>query len=154
MKSLIPKGWYTATITQVYIKEVKKSKRLNICFTIDTGEYSYQHIIREYPLNEWGIEKLVNNFLEIGFIVYKDYKDKLFTEQFEKLRAEIHVDRGRVDDVITNYILEMRQTTKDPEYDVTRPKSEDHFHKNNKGRKLPIWKKDSGTTKKKQFKKS
>jgi hypothetical protein len=150
---LIPKGWYSATITQSYIVEIKGNKRLKVCFTIDSGDHSYKHIIREYPLTDSGLERLELNFLEIGFFIYRNYRKPLFTEQFIKLRAMVHVDREKVGDVITNFILEMKKPQDEPEHDVSRPKSEDHFHERNKGRKLPCQNSDSGTTKTKQFKK-
>lgn len=147
MQKLIPKGWYTATITQAYKTEDNK---LRICFTVDGGEFAYRHVLRDYPINDFGKEKLENHFWEIGRFVFTDEDYPLFTQQFPNLRCEIHIDRARAGDVIENFILEMKKTTKEPEYDVTREKTEEHFHKENKGRKLPICK--QGTIKKKQFK--
>ena len=149
MQKLIPKGWYTATITQAYKTEENK---LRICFTIDEGEFAYRHVIREYPINDFGKEKLENHFEEIGRFVFTDEDTPLFVKQFPNLRCGIHVDRMKDGDVIRNFILEMKKTTKEAEYDVTREKTEEHFHDKNKGRKLPICKQE--TTKMKQFKKS
>ena len=151
MKKLIPKSWQTATITQSYIRFIKGSKRLVICFTIDSGEYSYNNILKEYPLNEWGLTQLSNHFAEIDFNVFNDTESVLFYKQFHGLRMELHVDRDKIADGIINIILEMRQTTKERDYNVLAPKEEEHYHKNNKGRDLPIWSKDGEIIKTKQF---
>lgn len=150
MQRLIPKGWYTAKITQAYEDEDNKGT-LRICYTIDSGEFSYRHVIREYPLNKFGMEKLENHFIEINRFLFLDYTKDLFFEQFIGIRTEIHIDRGKLGNVIRNFILEMRLTTKGEDYNVLKPKKEEHFHKGNKGRKLPIC--NYETTKQKQFKK-
>jgi len=148
-KKLLTKGWYSVTITQSYIKERNNVKWLYICLTVDSGEYAYQHIIIRYPVNEWGVEQVSKLFIDGGFYVYPDWEQKLFTEQFIKQRFRAHVDRHRDGDIITNFILELKRVKGKPDYDVTRPKTEEFYHKNNKGRELCI--NDLGTTKLKQF---
>lgn len=149
MFRLLPKDWYTATITQAYKIEKKQALFLRLCFTIDSGEFAYRHIIRDYPINNFGLNKLENHFLEIDRFLFTETDSPLFVEQFIGLRMQVHVDRGKVEDVIKNYILEMKKTTKEAEYDVTKEKKDDHYFKDNKGRELPIC--EQGTTKMKQF---
>lgn len=146
---LLPDGWFNVTITQSYVKEHNKVNWLYLCFTVNTGEHAYKHIIRKYPINSDGLSLLESNFLEMKFLVYKNPKSDLFLEQFIGLKSNVHITRYVDGDVIKNTIIEMKQMVGEPEYDVTRPKTEEHFHKRNKGRKLPCNLQD---TKTKQFK--
>lgn len=145
---LLPDGWYNATVTQSYIQERKQTEWLHVCFTVNTGEHAYKHIIKKYPVNSDGLELLESNFLEMGFLVYKDSSSDLFINQFKGLKSNIHVTRFVDGDVIKNTIIEMKKMIGEPEFDVARPKTEDHFHKRNQGRKLPC---NSQDTKMKRF---
>lgn len=138
---LLPKGWYSATITQARFEEINGHDRVVIVYTIDSGEYAWRNILVSYPNNERGLKKLFNDMEEMNYIVYLG-KGDYFTQQFTEppKRAMIHVDRYVSDreGVVKNIILERKINKTKPEYDVLKEKSEEHFHENNKGRKLPL----------------
>lgn len=135
-KNLLSSGWYHATIR----KAENYEDTLRLTWTIDRGDHSYRNIIKRYPLNDWGMERLRSDLDPLGFIVYTDYSDPFFYEQFSTtdFRGKIKLDRRVKDDVIINIITEYTIPDKPADYNVKKPKSEEFYHQNNNGRKLPI----------------
>ncbi len=135
-KKLLPSGTYHITVRDSRYH----NGGLRITFTIDRGEHSYRNIIEQFPLTEFGIERLNNLFAGINFVVFDDFQSKLFVDQFtsNKLRAKAKVDRHIVDDVMKNRVIELQPPDKPEDYNVLKPKSDEFYNKRNKGKELPI----------------
>ena len=138
-KNLLPTNTYYTTITQAYIQEIKKCDNITLCFTIDRGEYSYRNLIKHYPLNEYGLDKLEKDFISMGYVIYDNTQKDYFTTQFVGKRAKLSVARAVVDNVIRNEIIEFQLADLNQEHDVTREKTDDHYFRNVDGEiDLPI----------------
>jgi len=141
---LLPSGKYEATITQARIEMRNGGEWLVLAYTINTGEYAYRNILKKYPLNAKGMEMLEQDMLEIEYYPYTDYEsgDDYFIDQFDKRPVNVTVEVARFvsenEGTIKNVIIEQQVSTNPPQYDVTKEKKEDHFHENNKGRRLPL----------------
>lgn len=139
---LLPSGWYYATVSQARIEEQKGATFLILAFTINSGEYAWRHILERYPLNKEGMEKLIEDMAEINYIPFIDHEEEYFLKQFKDnpITCSIKVDRyvSQKDSAVKNIIIERKIDGSEPEFDVTKEPSEEHFYKNNKGRGLPI----------------
>lgn len=135
-KRLIPTGFYHATIRSAENYE----NTLRLTWTIDRGDFAYRNLIKRYPLNEWGIEQLKMDLEPLGFILYEDYNDPFFWEQFDAIdfRSKIKVDRIPKDRTLINIITEYVIPDKPRDYNIKKPKTDEFYNKQNKGRKLPI----------------
>jgi hypothetical protein len=134
---LLPTDWYLATITQA---RIENDAIFVLVFTINTGEYSYQNVLKKYPLTDWGLDKLREDIENCGFVAYTNIDDFL-VEQFNvaNIYAKIHVSRRiKQNEYLVNEIIEFDRMIQNPQHDVKKEKTEDHFLKGNKGRKLPI----------------
>ena len=134
-KFLLKTDWYNFTITDAY----KEEDFLVLCFTVDTGEFSYRHVIQKFELSKQSIERLINKFKDAGFVIISDITNLFFTNQFIGLRFKGKVDRHVNGDVIKNVIIELKEPSEKPSYNVLKEKSDSHFYKEKKGRELPIY---------------
>ena len=136
---LLPSGWYHLTITQAYIKKVNGFENLFLAFTVDSGEHAYQNVIENFPLNEWGLDKIDNHVVSMGRVMFDDYTDDFFTEQFIGARTEAYISRRDNGAYLVNYIMEYKPPQQDYEYDVTKEKTDEFYYKNqDEDRDLPI----------------
>jgi hypothetical protein len=109
-----------------------------LCFTIDTGEFSWRNILREIPCNKKSLEKLQKDLLLGGFFCILDTESELFYEQFIGKRFKIQVDRTVDGSVVRNVIIDYDIADTPPEYNVLKEKEDSHFFNKTKGRDLPI----------------
>jgi len=135
-KRPLPSGKYTATIVSVEIKE----SILEVTWVIDGGEYSWRNIKENFPLTDWGIEKLQDEMNQLGYIIYTKYDKPLFIRQFlvNRFRATLHIERIAKDDLIKNVIVEHSIADKLAEHDVKRDRKDDHFFVHDEERDLPF----------------
>lgn len=135
-KNLIPKGWYHATIRDAREHE----GFLRLTWTIDRGKYVYRNIIEKFRLNDEGLAQLKIKMDELDYVIYENYEDDFFFEQFTttEFRSLLHLDRAVVSDNIKNVILERKFPEKPKDYNVKKRKDERFYNQNNKGRSLPI----------------
>lgn len=138
--SLLPSSWYEATIAKASTSEWMNYPHLHLLFVIDRGQYLWRHLFKRYPLNSRGMDRLENNFKDMGFFVVTDYNSDLFTEQFTQvnMRASIQVDRMVDGDVVKNVIIQLAPAEHKPEIDAHRQKTDDHYYQEQRGRDLPI----------------
>lgn len=132
-KTLVSTDWYHAKITATKVEE----KYFGLCFTIDVGKSCYRNIWTFFDYTV-GLDRVVNLFDGVGYIIVNDVENPLFQEQFMGLRFKISVGRRIKDKFIVNEILEMQHPTEIADYDVSKPRTDDHFFKTGKKRKLPI----------------
>lgn len=138
-KTLLKSDWYHITIRDARIHK----GGLRITFTIDRGEYAYRNVIEMFPLTEKGLDRLVELFVGINFVVITDTESELFTKQFttDKIRAKAKIDRqikNSSPPVVKNRVIELQPPTKPEDYNVLKPKSDKFYQKQNTGKDLPI----------------
>lgn len=139
-KYLLKSDWYHFKVTQAYLEEDK----LKICFTVDTGEDSYRHVIESYTLDKYNIGRLIRLFADCGYILIEDKTHAYFIGQFIGLRVQGKVDRWINNSVVKNAIIELKEPTAQPSYDVMKEKTDKHYFKEKKGRELPLFDETKG----------
>lgn len=136
VKKLLPSGDYHAIIREA--RKSDNNKYLELVYTIDVGEYSYRNVIIDYKLNDFGLSQLKNRLDEIGYFILTDPEHEYFYNQFIGIRSKIKVDRLVSGKVIKNVITEMMPPTQEKEWNVLKPKTEEFYYREAKGRSLPI----------------
>jgi len=129
-------GDYTATIVHAEIRD----ELFELVWVIDTGEHAWRNLKEQYPLDDWGMEKLKSEMSSLGYIVVTDYTKPLFIKQFlnNPFRAVLKVERSVVGNELRNVITDRFIPLTAPEYNVKKEKDDSHFFKNKEERDLPF----------------
>lgn len=135
---LISSKWLTATITQSYKQEIYGFDNLTLCFTIDSGEFSWRNVLKNIPLNKKSLENLQKDLLLGGFFCILDQQSELFYSQFIGQRFKIQVDRMVDGAVVRNVIIDYDVAETSAEFNVLKEKEDSHFFEKTQGRDLPI----------------
>jgi hypothetical protein len=108
---LLPSAVYNCTLRQI---------EDGYCWTVNEGEFAWRNIIDDYTPPERICEALKTNSLDIG--------------QQALTRVTVKLDGNWKKNVIIEYIIPDRP----PEFNVLKPKTDDHFFHSENKRKLPI----------------
>jgi hypothetical protein len=136
-KNIFPSQWFHFKITQV----LENPDKLTLTFTCDVGDRAYQHVVMEFNRESQGhmIAKMCDG---LGFVQIGDITDEFFSLQFIGLRTRALVSVVSKDfdgDIfLTNIIVEWTPPTRPPDWNVSKPKSDEYFFKQKNKKKLPI----------------
>jgi hypothetical protein len=136
-KNIFPSEWFHFKITQVN----ESTETITITFTCDVGERAYQHIVMEFKRESQAhmIDKMCGG---LGFTPVGSITDDFFSMQFIGLRTRALVSVVSKDfdgDIfLTNIIVEWTPPTRPPDWNVSKPKTDNYFFKTKNKKKLPI----------------
>jgi hypothetical protein len=135
IKGILPTNKYHCTVRQ---SDLTDDSDLRLVWTIDEDtDYAWRNLIDLYPLNEYGLARLQRMCKTLNFEMYPQ-DHEIFVEQFSGLRGLLSVTVRLDGNYRTNEILEYMLPTQPPHFDVTVPKTEEHFFQNKNKRTLPI----------------
>lgn len=136
-KNIFPSDWFHFKVTHVS----EDDKKITITFTCDVGERAYQHILMDFNRETQAhlIEKMCTG---LGFIPVGNPTDDFFSLQFLGIRTRAMVATIAKDFesgvFLTNIIVEWTPETRPPDWNVSKPKSDEYFFKRKNKKKLPI----------------
>jgi hypothetical protein len=138
-KSILPSDRYHFTIRQAY-RDDSEMGRLILCATVDTGEHAYRNVLLKFENNHYGMGKLKQladalNRVWVGSIEDEGYPEQFLAWRFNAL-CEVHMDT--FNGVWRNVLSDYKPATGRAEYDVTKPKSDEHFFTTKKKKRNPL----------------
>lgn len=149
-KFLLQEPTYSATCVAVneYItpedlekadQRYKNTPHIELVWMVDTGSDAYHTIFDRFPYTKSGLENLEHMMDRIGLTLYPE-RDEFFATQFIGIRtfATVTIINPTGTNLAINKIIKYDVAIDPPEYDVTKPKKDDHYFQGNKKKKLPI----------------
>jgi hypothetical protein len=136
-KTIFPSEWYHFKITQVN----ETDEKITLTFTCDVGDRAYQHIVMEF--NRITQAHLLERMCDgLGFVPVGNPTDDYYSLQFVGIRTRaltsiISKEFG-TDVFLTNIIVEWKPETRPPDWNVSKPKSDDYFFTQKNKKKLPV----------------
>lgn len=135
IKGVLRTGMYHCTVRQSQQDEGE----LRIVWTVDEDtDYGWRNLVETFDDSEYELARLYRTCEALNFNPYPFGHDE-FYEQFVGLRAKLSVTVKLSGNYRTNVILEHLLPTQPAHFDVTKPKSDEHFfHTQDNKPKLPI----------------
>jgi hypothetical protein len=136
-KTIFPSEWYHFKVTQTN----EDDKTITLTFTCDVGERAYQHVVMDFDrvTQAHMIEKMCEG---LGIVAVGNPTEEFFSLQFLGIRTRAMtgtIAKDFDDGVfLTNIIVEWTPETRPPDWNVSKPKSDDYFFKQKNKKKLPI----------------
>jgi hypothetical protein len=136
-KTLFPSEWFHFKVTRADEDEVV----ITLTFTCDVGDRAYQHVVMEF--NRTTQDHIIDRMCEgLGFVPVGIPTDDFFSLQFVGMRCRgltSIISKEFGDGVfLTNIIVEWQPETRPPDWNVSKPKSDEYFFKQKNKKKLPI----------------